>query len=350
VRGRKIVKKGVNTIGFKNANADLNLGRQNARQNARQKPIKSARQEAPKSAGQTPLKSARQEAPKSAGQTPLKSAKQNSFITESYTEKNMAQDSKKVHIHAHPDKKEQVQMPKGLKVLMVYSAIVAFFYLLLIFLSDSTVFFGILIKGFFARFIFFILFILTFLIVYGITYKQKWCYKFSIFIYIISIVNSIFSIFFIGKINDSLVTSLYALIIPLFIITLLMNFLTLWYVYEKKLYFIDPTHIHKHSLADDVFVYTIYLFYFFVALFIIVLGSMIFISATNNVSYVMSVTAGMNVAEAEYYCESLTDPEAMDMCFISVVYNNRAENDISKLCNSVKLGYYKYTCLKLAEE
>jgi hypothetical protein len=312
VRGRNIVKKGADTIGFKKADANAKPIRQNASQNALKSPKQDALKTLPK--------------------------------IDNHSEKSA------IHNPDKTDKQEPVQMPKGLKALMVYSGIVAFFYLLLIFLSDSTVFFGILTQGVLARLVFFLFFILTVLIVYGIAYKKQWCYKFSIVVYVICIANSVFSIFFIGRINDSLITSLYSLIIPIFIITLLMNFLTLWYIYEKKFYFTDPNHVHRHSLADDVFIYTIYMFYFFAVVFIIVLGSMIFISATKNITYAMTVTAGMDVAEAESYCESLSDAEAKDMCFISVVYNNRADADISKLCNSVKLGYYKYTCLKVVGE
>jgi hypothetical protein len=248
------------------------------------------------------------------------------------------------------DSSYKTPMPKGLKVLMAYSAVIAFFYLLLIFLSDSTVFFGILTTGFLARLVFFLFFMSAVVIVYGIAYKKSWCYNFSIIVYLICIANSVFSIFFIGKINDSLIISLYTLIIPIFLITLLMNFVTLWYVYEKRLYFTDPDHVHRHSLADDVFIYTIYLFFFFIILFVIILGSMIFYSATKNISYVMSVTAGMDVSDAESYCERLSDAEARDMCFISVAYNNQDDLDISKICNSVKTGYYRYTCLRITEE
>jgi len=240
-------------------------------------------------------------------------------------------------------------IPKGIRVLMVYTGIMAFFYLLLVFISDITLFFGILAKGTTARFIHFLFFLAALLIVYGIAYRKSWCYHLCITVYSICLLNSIFSIFLLGRITEAMITSIFNLIIPFLLVTILMNLLTLWYVHEKRIYFRDPMHVHKHTVADNVFVYTVYLFYIFTVLFIIISGLLFFMNAAKSLNYIMAVTSSMDVPDAQAYCEQLTDPSATDLCFLSVVYQNQDTADIGKLCRSIDSDYYRFTCFGVVE-
>ncbi|MBN2458279.1 hypothetical protein JXB31_04075 [Candidatus Woesearchaeota archaeon] len=247
-------------------------------------------------------------------------------------------------------KEDPNALPKGIRVLIVYSGIIAFFYLLLVFLSDMSIFFGFLTRGLSARLTHFLFFISTIVIMYGLSYRKRWCHIFSIAVYLVCIINSLVSIFFLKGIGEELITSLYSILMPFFLVTLIMNVLPLWYLYEKRHYFTSGRDDGMHCFVDKVFIYAIYMFYIFAGLFILVSGTLFFVNAVSNIEHVMSITAGMDVADSQAYCESLPSEEARDFCFLSVVQLNSGrdgEEDISKLCSSISSGYYRFTCYKV---
>lgn len=247
-------------------------------------------------------------------------------------------------------KAQHTGIPRGIRVLMVYTGLVALFYMLLVFVSDVTIFFGFVLTGIAAKSVHFLFFISAIMIVFGIASKKPWAYGFSIIVYAVCILNSLASLFFINKTSDLIITSLYSLVIPIFIVTLLMNVLTIWYVYEKKPYFKNPMHVDRHSIVDLVFIYVIYIFYFFFALFLIAFAAIMFTSVSKNLSLYMEETGKLDVSDGEAYCENIANTDSRDICFVAVVYNNKNSSDINKLCSSIELGYYRYTCYKVAEK
>lgn len=237
--------------------------------------------------------------------------------------------------------------PKGIHILMQYTTVVAFFYLLAVFSSDLSLFFGFVLKGTAAKLLNFGFFVAASIIIFGISYKKKWSYDFSMFIYILAIANSIASILMFPLIDNTEIMSIPNFLLIFLLISIFINGMTLWYVYEKRKYFEGYTG--KTDLVDGVFTFGVYIFYIVLAVFLVMNSYQAYKQVNAEYVEIHSEIAKMDFPESIGYCDSLENAEMQDACFLYVVSIFENEPGIEKLCNAIDIELYKLSCTKLVE-
>lgn len=231
-------------------------------------------------------------------------------------------------------------IPIGIRVLITYSALLMFFYLLI----------GIILPVVFDMVIFstspyviisniFTLIAMTVLIV-GFYGRKLWAWKLALFLYTFSILNSLLTLFYIKYNMLGLIDNF---IKACFIFTLFLNIVTIWYIHERKDYFMAKTyHPHIH-LADQVFISSVYIFYFFAILFILALGFEFYKSATYTVDIIADDIGGMTFREGVSFCNDMNIGDR-DVCYLSVATMHNQFKGARSLCSSINSDFYKLAC------
>lgn len=242
---------------------------------------------------------------------------------------------------------EKLHTPKGIHILMQYTTVVAFFYLLAVFSSDLALFFGFVVEGISAKLLNFIFFIAAAVIIFGISYRKRWSYDFAMFVYIIAIANSIASILMFPLIDDPEIMSIPNYLLIFLLISIFINCMTLWYVHEKRNYF--KKYDAKTDLVDGVFTFGVYIFYIVLAVFLLMNSYQAYKQVNSDYVAVHSEVAKKDFPDSISYCDSQENPEMRDACFLYVVSVFEDEPGIEKLCNAIEIELYKLSCTKLVE-
>ncbi len=231
-------------------------------------------------------------------------------------------------------------IPIGIKVFLAYLIIISFFYVFFGSLFPYTSVLGFVIEGMFARIINITIFVIIISIFYTYITRKKIGYYLATWFLIITIINSLISVFFIKSTSFGILKNF---VILSFIFMLLMNALILWYLNQTKYYFTEiPTVTALRQ--DKIFIFTISLLWI---LFIIssIFTSIIFYKATiKKVDVYAETLSGYYPVEGSYYCAS--QGEDADLCFLTLSIMYPKELNTKSVCNQIKSGFYKYTCMQ----
>ncbi len=229
-------------------------------------------------------------------------------------------------------------LPPGIKVLVYYTGIIAFFYLLyIVFASIKPVYviFGSSIYGNAALVIELISFVLLLSIIYGLSKRHYWVFWISLIWFSLGVLDAIVSLLTFSSQFDVLRQ---ILVISSLIITLL-NGIVVWYVYSEKHYF-KVKHLDKKTKQKDkFFIYVISTVIIFSLLLLITFG-LNFYSTTITKTHTI-ITELKNSTYPEITCgQKMGDDK--DICYLvlTIMYNDTQRN----LCDNIQSDFYKMTC------
>lgn len=231
-------------------------------------------------------------------------------------------------------------LPPGIKILIVYSILIAFFYLLYLILGTTkpiSLFFGKFIYGGSAYFLEFLSLAALLSIIYGLIKKHYWAFYVSLVWFAFGAVNALVSLLFFSSEFDVLKN---VLLISSFIVVAL-NGLIAWYIYSEKEYF-KVKHLNKKTQAKDkFFVYVISSFIIVSILILATFGLNFYNNTLKTTNKVISEL--QSSAVPELHCSSKEGSER-DICYlvVSVMFNG----EDAGVCENIESDFYKMTCYR----
>jgi len=226
-------------------------------------------------------------------------------------------------------------LPRGIRIFLLYSLCLAFIHLMLFFLSDTGLFFGMMLTGGIVKALNLGFFLLISLMIFGFLRRDMRMYYLAIGLYSISIVSSIVSLLSKIFVPAGFITAIY--------LTIVINSITLWYLITIRSYFYLKRVNKKH---EKVFVYSIYSVS---AIFLIIIGlsSLNFaLKLTKSIDQIMEKINGQSFTESLFYCE---DSKSKDLCYVALVVKNENDDSMSRLCRRIESSFYRFTCERVIQ-
>ncbi len=241
---------------------------------------------------------------------------------------------------SHPDKLHWRNLPPGIKVLIAYTGLITFFYLLYFLFAAQkplSVIFGVLLSGNIAMAVELISLGLLVSILYGLVKREFWVFYVSLAWFSFGILNALVSLVKFNSEFDILRKILFA---SSFVI-ILLNGIIVWYVYSEKKYF-KTKHLNKETKTKDkFFVYVISIF-IVVSLLILVTYGIEFYDKTLKTTN--EIILELKSAEApDIICAQKSGAD-QDICYLVLAIMNEERG--SRLCENIKSDFYKMTCYR----
>lgn len=232
----------------------------------------------------------------------------------------------------------QKERPYAVRVLMVYSLILGVFYLFMAIYVPSTILAGKIFIGNAARDIHIFTAVIIAVLVYGIAEQKSWSYYLAFVLYSLSMLNSLISVAFL---KFSIFGFMEGMILAAFLVTVLLNGLTLWYVHSRRGYFLK-----KESFApqrkDIVFAESIIAIGCILLLLLVGSGLSLYISLTKNIDQLVDELNGLDFEEAQVLC--LSRETQNDLCLVTVALIHRHNEKVQTACTEIQSEFYKFTC------
>lgn len=231
--------------------------------------------------------------------------------------------------------------PPGIAFLLTFSFIMCAIYIILASMFSFTMVLGFVIEGALSRLInIFIIITLSFMI-FGISKKKIWAYHLAMWVFSITILNSLVSMFFIKK---SVSGSLNVFATFSFFLMVIMNLITIWYLKRKKNYFLHhylPTHMASEDKKYVFGITSLWLMFMFMTF---ILVNSYYVETTQKVDILMNELEYIYPYEAQDYC--INKAEDRDLCFLTsaIVYEKSVNQNT--LCRGISSRFYRYTCFK----
>ncbi len=235
---------------------------------------------------------------------------------------------------------QSTKLPAGIKILVVYTGVIVFFYLLYLIFGATqpvSIFFGKLLYGAPATVLEMISLLLLITIIYGLVKKHYWVFWLSLSWFIFGVLNALVSLTTFNAefdvLKNVLVTSSYVVI--------LLNGIIAWYIYSEKEYF-KVKHLNKETKAKDkFFVYIISVALIVSLLFLATFGLNFYNSTLKTVHNLVSELKESGYPELA--CAKKMGSEK-DLCYLILTVAN--ENKSSHLCDNIESDFYKMTCYR----
>lgn len=239
---------------------------------------------------------------------------------------------------------KQQYKPKGIGLLWNYNALVAFLFLFLVFATDSALLFGISLNGKVAKLVHLAYFVTFMTIIFGLTFKRQFVYRLMVFAYTYWIANSVISFISLIAIDEQMIKSFYFTISPVILFFLFINSIILWYVYEKKSYFL--LQIGHSDIVDKFFKRVMLLFYvsFFFFIGFVLLQRM---ALAPHYEMMSENFEGLEKNELANLCNSLKDPNMQDACTLYAIDEYGELPKYSITCEIISSGIHRYDCYRM---
>ncbi len=231
-------------------------------------------------------------------------------------------------------------LPPGIKVLIAYTGIIAFFYFLYLMFGVTkpiSILFGTFIYGTAATVIELCALALLISIIYGLVKRYYWVFYVSLFWFAFGALNAFISLLTFGSEFDVLRNILFA---SSFIV-ILLNGIIVWYVYSEKEYF-RTKHLNKKTKSKDKF-------------FVYVISAAIIVSmlilATFGLNFYVATLQSTNEIVAELYDASIPElicqqkqTQEQDLCYL--ILSIMKDGKEPQLCENILSDFYKITCYR----
>ncbi|MBI2549117.1 hypothetical protein HYW21_07245 [Candidatus Woesearchaeota archaeon] len=236
---------------------------------------------------------------------------------------------------AQPFKKER---PYAVRVLIIYSLILGVFYLFLAIYVPSTMLAGKMLIGNAARDVNILTTVIIAVLVYGIAEQKSWSYYLAFVLYSLSVLNSLISVAFL---KFSIFGFMEQLILGALLVTVILNGLTLWYVHNRRSYFLKKTYFSPER-KDVFFAHSIIVIGCIMLLILLSSAIGLYLSLTKNIDQIVQELEGFDFTEAKVVC--LTREKQNDLCLVTVALIHRHNENVQTACNEIQSEFYKFTC------
>jgi hypothetical protein len=240
------------------------------------------------------------------------------------------------HHLIHDEENRWHTTPLGMKILTIYTSVLALLYLFFSIVIPTNVFFGVIALGNAARVLNLVFLCILVAIIIGLLMKKHWAGGVACGFFIFEILNLAVSLIVRRNLLEN------TLVIMTSVIIVALNSLILWYIYKKREYFTDLRHF-KSGKADKMFIIGIISLAAVLLLSACVYAAGIYkttISLTNNIIDGMK---GMAKDDALQKCSSYEGKEK-DICYVVVAaaYTDVAE----QVCDYVDDNFYRLACIQ----
>lgn len=240
------------------------------------------------------------------------------------------------HHPVHDEEKRWKTTPLGVRILIIYTSVLALFYLIFGITIPTNIFFGIITLGLTAKIlnIFFLAVLVVILI--GFLMKKHWAGGIAFGFFLFEILNLVVSF----VIKFSVMKHIFIVITSISVV--LFNSLILWYLYEKREYFTDLRHF-KSGKADKIFITCIISLAVLVIISTATYAATLYKTTIDITDKMVEEIEGESKEEAMFRCTSYEGDER-DVCNLVIA---TAYKDIPKeICNDVSNSFYKIACLQ----
>jgi hypothetical protein len=237
---------------------------------------------------------------------------------------------------------KEKRLERPIRLLIGYSIVLCVSYLALSIFSSTGLVFGLPIEGMAARAISLVMSVLSGALASGLYIRDKRAYAGSLIVYSASILSSVSALFSMDRIRESSIGPLTDYIYPLIALTVLLNSLTLFFVYRKRAYFLG--HRTRHDWTDKLFSYSMYGLTAGASVFLLVSGIGL-VRTVGTIDRLMPSINDQTLTESLFYCEEKSGNEH-DLCYVALVVKHPQEESIDKLCDRVVSRFYRYTCYR----
>ena len=242
----------------------------------------------------------------------------------------------KSHHSLHDVKKRWRTTPLGIRILIIYTSVLALFYLIFGLTIPTNIFFGIITFGAAARLLNLMFLAALITILSGFMLKKHWAGGAAAGFFLFEVLNLITSF----AIRFNIMKHAFIVITSAAIV--LLNTVIIWYLYEKREYFTDLRHF-KSGKADRIFITSI-----------IILSLMLILSTTTYAAALYSSTmkitdkmiyelGGMTKEQAMFYCSGYNEEER-DVCYLVVATAYKGVQ--RSICDNIQNDFYRITCIQ----
>jgi len=239
------------------------------------------------------------------------------------------------HHHKHDEKKRWESIPLGIRILIVYTIALAFFYLLFGITIPTNVFFGVITFGAYARILNLVFLSVLVAVIIGLSMKKHWAGKLAFAFFAFEIVN--LAVSFIMRYD----VMKHIFIIITSVAVVLLNSLILWYLWEKRLYFKDERHF-KQGKADRIFITSITILASLFVISTLIYSAVLYNTTIAVTNRIISQMNGMSREEAMFECTSYYGDEK-DICYLVLA---SAYDVPAELCDEVGSTFYRMACIQ----
>ncbi len=231
--------------------------------------------------------------------------------------------------------------PRGLKVLISYSLLLAVLYFFFGILFPTTIVFGHQVNGPLAQLINMTSFVFMVGLIYGYIHRRTWVWEASLIWHILSLTSSVFSLIIWGS---NLVTILADSIVLSSLVIFFVNSVTIWYIYVRKDYFKYHKLEHKLDHLDKIYIHIMTIFF----VILVLVGTFVVLafyqSTSGHIDDLINELRGNTVEEALFLCANKEQPER-DLCFLTIAVSEPRMVD-SDMCNMIFSNFYRLTCFE----
>lgn len=242
----------------------------------------------------------------------------------------------------HP-KKTSKRKNKGMRILIGYSTILCFiyiFYFILGVYKPELLFLGGEAVSYAALIIDVALVAALIYLIYGLVKRKKWAWWLCIVWYILSILNSIWSVY---MMKSNVYNILHELLILSSIFIVLINALIIWYVYSKRGHF-TASEDEKFGKNDKIFVYSLVGFWVILLLISTSIGYDFYKDTTTMADEIINELKDTTPLHAIEICETKTGKEK-DICFV-VFVTVFEKYDFAPVCSRIDSDLYRFSCMQ----
>lgn len=226
--------------------------------------------------------------------------------------------------------------PLGVRILIIYTCILALFYLIFGLAIPTNIFFGIIILGVLARVINLVFLAVLAVIVAGFLTKKHWAGKLAFGFFFFEVLNLAVSF----AIKFNVMKHMFIVITSVSVI--LLNGLILWYLYEKRSYFTDLRHF-KSGKADKIFITLIIALAVIVISSTTVYGAVVYSNTMELTDNMIEEIRGKTKEETMFRC-SLYFGDERDICYLVAA---SAYKDVpGELCDEISDNFYRLACIQ----
>lgn len=228
------------------------------------------------------------------------------------------------------------EIPVGIRVLTIYTLLLSVVYLFAAIISPTAIIMGNLVAGPVGKIINVVYVAILLTLAYGFVTRRKWVWRFALCWYLYAMIDAIVSGFSINSYFDLLLN----LVIAFLLFTFIANALMLWYVYQKRSYFLQHNH-PKMSQEDRVFITMIILVVLFFSVIATLTIAKFFHDTSITVNKVAVELKAAFPGEESIICRTKDLPER-DICYLTVSIMQKN----TEFCESITSDFYKLTCYR----
>jgi hypothetical protein len=240
------------------------------------------------------------------------------------------------HHMIHDEEKRWHTTPLGMKILTIYTSILALLYLFFSITIPTNVFFGIVALGNAARLLNIAFLCILCAIIAGLLLKKHWAGGVACGFFIFEILNLAISLI----VRRSLLEN--ALVIMTSVVIVALNSLILWYLYEKREYFTDLRHF-KSGKADRMFIIGIISLAAVLLLSACVYAAGMYKTTISLTDRMIDEMQGAAKEDALQRC-SFYEGKEKDVCY--VVAASAYQDVPGYVCDDVDDNFYRLACMQ----